>query len=44
MFQVDAVLSPNVFNRPRAILSIALAGVSEGEWSLPVVMSLPFSV
>ena len=37
--QVDAVISPDVFNRPRAILSIALAGVSEGE-RRPIAMTL----
>ncbi len=40
--QVDAVISPDVFNRPRAILSIALAGVSEGERRLSSHGACPF--
>lgn len=29
--QVDAILAPNVFKRPKAVLAVALAGVSEGD-------------
>lgn len=30
LFQVNGVVSPNVFDRPEAVLSVQVEGVSEG--------------